>query len=97
MNKSDKMEEKKLYRQRYIADVYKDEIMKKAREKAEEVDNLEIVINARRSAEELDKFLQDRLSEDDFKKVAILLKDIVMLSTGNVKAELAITKYKEVV
>lgn len=57
-------------------------IGKKKTEKAEEIDNLEI---ARKKAEELDKFLQDRLSEDDYKTVERLLKEVVFLSIADVK------------
>ena len=36
-------------------------------------------------AEELEKFLQDRLSEDDYKTVGRLLKEILLLSLEPVK------------
>ena len=44
------------------------------------------IIKVKKEAEELEKFLQDRLSEDDFKKFVILFKELMIFSFDKIKA-----------
>lgn len=44
------------------------------------------IIKVKKKAEELEKFLQDKLSEDDFKKFAILFKELMIFGFDKVKA-----------
>ena len=44
------------------------------------------MVKAKKKIEELEKFLQDRLSEDDFKKFTMLFKELMVFSLDKVKA-----------